>query len=529
MTTKKATKKINIQLEVSHFGPITKGKVCMKPLTIFVGPSNTGKSYMALLMYTLLKTSLTRQFSHRDFFYYQDSFHLFIQDNDLKNLIKVDKLKKMLESEKEDVFMDAKEFLKVLKKCIDHKQVQIFINKCFNDYLSKWEKQINRCIAPLDELIKAPSTQSQDLEVILGNRTSQPLLFLRPNKKLESISKESLESITQEVCDNIFTDQSRLLHEIKFFIKQRLFKKNNKNIKDHRITQLLERFDIQRDILTEIYRYLDWKYLNVSNSNPYYFPAARTGIMQSHKTIVSMMIDQSARVIGIENTNVPALSGGNADFLNKLVRINPKQACEEQPIKAMIKDFENDILKGQIDVKSNPFGYPDFYYYKNGLEIPMQRASSMVTELAPILLFLKYHDIRPGDTLIIEEPEAHLHPRAQKDIADILVALVKNGIYVILTTHNFFLIEQINNYRRAQSIPEERRKEIMGRKHGEFHLSEDDVAIYNFKSQHNNKDNIVIEPIPFDKESGYVIDNHDVVSTELYDQMTSMSDEEMRD
>ena len=59
--------------------------------------------------------------------------------------------------------------------------------------------------------------------------------------------------MTQEVCDNIFTDQSRLLHEIKFFIKRRLLKKNNKNIKDHRITQLL--FDIQRDILAEIHRY----------------------------------------------------------------------------------------------------------------------------------------------------------------------------------------------------------------------------------------------------------------------------------
>ena len=179
MTTKKATKKINMQLEVSHFGPITKGKVCMKPLTIFVGPSNTGKSYMALLIYTLLKTS-TGQFSHRSFLHHRYFFHRLIQDNDFKNLIKVDELKKMLELEKEDVFMDEKEFPKALKKCIDHKQVQIFIKKCFNDYLSRWEKQINRCIAPLDKLIKAPSDQSQDLEVILGNRTSsQPLLFFK--------------------------------------------------------------------------------------------------------------------------------------------------------------------------------------------------------------------------------------------------------------------------------------------------------------------------------------------------------------
>ena len=44
-----------LTISVKNFGPIAEGSVDLKPLTIFVGPSNTGKSYMATAVYTLLK------------------------------------------------------------------------------------------------------------------------------------------------------------------------------------------------------------------------------------------------------------------------------------------------------------------------------------------------------------------------------------------------------------------------------------------------------------------------------------------
>ena len=40
-------------LEVTNFGPITEAKIDLRPLTVFVGPSNTGKSYLAVLIYAL--------------------------------------------------------------------------------------------------------------------------------------------------------------------------------------------------------------------------------------------------------------------------------------------------------------------------------------------------------------------------------------------------------------------------------------------------------------------------------------------
>ncbi len=37
----------SLELEVADFGPIVNAKIDLRPLTVFVGPSNTGKSYLA--------------------------------------------------------------------------------------------------------------------------------------------------------------------------------------------------------------------------------------------------------------------------------------------------------------------------------------------------------------------------------------------------------------------------------------------------------------------------------------------------
>ena len=43
----------SLEIEVSDFGPIVNAKVDLRPFTVFVGPSNTGKSYLAVLIYAL--------------------------------------------------------------------------------------------------------------------------------------------------------------------------------------------------------------------------------------------------------------------------------------------------------------------------------------------------------------------------------------------------------------------------------------------------------------------------------------------
>ena len=51
--TKNAPDHPKIHIAVENFGPIEKAEIDLRPLTVFVGESNTGKTYLAALIYAL--------------------------------------------------------------------------------------------------------------------------------------------------------------------------------------------------------------------------------------------------------------------------------------------------------------------------------------------------------------------------------------------------------------------------------------------------------------------------------------------
>ena len=81
----------------------------------------------------------------------------------------------------------------------------------------------------------------------------------------------------------------------------------------------------------------------------------------------------------------------------------------------------------------------------------------MVSEIAPIVLFLKYI-IRPKNLLIIEEPEAHLHPENQRILARAISQMVNAGLHVLVTTHSDYFLQQLSNCIRMSSKPSAARK-----------------------------------------------------------------------
>ena len=76
-------------------------------------------------------------------------------------------------------------------------------------------------------------------------------------------------------------------------------------------------------------------------------------------------------------------------------------------------------------------------------------------ETALFSIYLKYV-VEKGDLLIIEEPEAHLHPENQRILVKYIVRAVNKGLKVMLTTHSDYVIEQFNNFVRLASIDSER-------------------------------------------------------------------------
>ena len=69
----------------------------------------------------------------------------------------------------------------------------------------------------------------------------------------------------------------------------------------------------------------------------------------------------------------------------------------------------------------------------SGFQRP-QNVGFGLTQLFPILVAVLA--AKDGDVLIIENPEAHLHPRAQQEIGTLLATVAASGVQVIIETHS---------------------------------------------------------------------------------------------
>ena len=77
--------------------------------------------------------------------------------------------------------------------------------------------------------------------------------------------------------------------------------------------------------------------------------------------------------------------------------------------------------------------------YKDGPEVGLTDVGFGVSQVLPVLTACYYAP--EGSTLILEQPDAHLHPKVQSELADVLIDVVKNrNIQIILESHSEHLL-----------------------------------------------------------------------------------------
>jgi hypothetical protein len=209
---------------------------------------------------------------------------------------------------------------------------------------------------------------------------------------------------------------------------------------------------------------------------PIFLPASRSGFMLLYPTAARRAFEKGEESLRLTR---PA-----SQFIDLLAFGMKKQ---EGPYAAEAALLEND-LGGRVELTSGPVGINDYTYYPTGsLNLHMSLASSLVTELAPVILVLRHMSGFP--ILVLEEPEAHLHPRLQRRLAQVIVRLVRKGLYVWVTTHSENFCQQINNFMKIGAAPDRERlraemQEALGHAYGEDdYLTPDDVAGYELQNR----------------------------------------------
>lgn len=85
-----------------------------------------------------------------------------------------------------------------------------------------------------------------------------------------------------------------------------------------------------------------------------------------------------------------------------------------------------------------------FLQFESGEKIPVSAAASSVKELMPFLLMLQNGKNRQYNSLLFEEPEAHVHPKKQFLVMDMLARCCNKGMLIQMTTHSDYLLGRMN-------------------------------------------------------------------------------------
>lgn len=130
-------------------------------------------------------------------------------------------------------------------------------------------------------------------------------------------------------------------------------------------------------------------------------------------------------------------TGMYLEFLNDMTGLNRIKPRPDTASEIVLKLFRT-ILEGEVNKEETTY-----IYTTNDASMPVSAAAASIREIAPLQILAKKQDVSKC-AILVEEPEAHLHPLKQRMMADIIGALSHNGAIMQITTHSDYFLRRLN-------------------------------------------------------------------------------------
>jgi predicted ATPase len=405
-----------------------------KDLYLIFGKNSVGKSYAISLVYLILKN---------------------MADPIISPLYKIYFSNDTINNEIEKIYQDFYEdnIKEINISTYIEKHLTFYFNKILPEYINK---SLINTFGNILDLENKISTEKLKITITVTNTR-------------EGFYSNTILSIVLGVNDK----QNKSILEIischcnkKFFIKNVIFCKNlslNEIDTNHYISFFSKEYNKEHFIRShhDTVAKLVSMFFNESrekNRVVYYLPASRSGLYQALSAFGQIMAELvKNRHLISKPITLPAISEPVADYFLYLSTINTFKQSDNGFIN-YTNEIEQEILKGVVefnDESKRIFFTPN----ETSLKLDLSSTSSMVSEISPIVSYLKYilyPDISKP-IIFIEEPEAHLHPETQVKLMEVFAKMVKdNKIKLVMTSHSNYIFNKASNLVMDNKIDKEK-------------------------------------------------------------------------
>ncbi|MEX0904961.1 MAG: AAA family ATPase [Balneolaceae bacterium] len=438
-----------MQLTIRNFGPIYEIKFDIrKDLNVLFGKNNIGKSYAIICYYLILKNlSFSNASNPFELTYFYIKNYVSFESEQMP--YSIDKIKG--EFQKIDKKLKSNYFSKKKKDYKINNHVKELLKVALEEsFLVNLQKSFSSSFDSLESLTNNFTSEKFEIKI-----ESDKFNFkFSPSEKFDRLQITSIDLKEDYYLRKIKTNRDTYEVDNELYI----YYNNKKNLKREQ-QEILYRpmMNIFNSFLLEI---------NQNISNIYFLPASRSGLYQALSTFSAIVAELSkSRKFLSEKIELPNISDPVSDYF--LYLSNIKKGINDSKFADVGLEFEKEILNGEISVNEES---NKIVFKPNSInsELDLSYTSSMVSEIAPIVAFLKYiiNDETSGsrhiisrwyirsrskglkdarNLIFIEEPEAHLHPEVQTKLMELFSKLINSNVKIVMTTHSNYIFNKLSN------------------------------------------------------------------------------------
>jgi predicted ATPase len=460
---------------IENFGPFERVKVKLKPLTIFIGINSVGKSILMRLMWTLFAGRIPIAFL---FSVLMSPSFLLTALTRPEYIFKLDKIKN-------NIINDIKKGLKPSEG-----DIREFIKLYIEPFWKELEETIKNRIKSIygiepQELIKV----GRDVARIRMFGSWRPITI---TIRKDGIKLEQLGVYIDDLLNNLVIET----------LEQRILSLKFQELKVKETIRSLKDFD--KLIIKFVNKFFglsitDLRFLMFERLNVIFLPDSRAGVIR--------LVFKPHPVTS--SSFAPFLIEDVADkeFIETILRFSEKiKDISELPDSA--KKFLEELGCKNFIFKSN--GETRSIYVKTwtGKELPLHLAPSGIRESLALILVLVAPET--PSLIFVEEAEAHLHPKANIELAKVIARAVNMGKKVVISTHSDLLLVALNNLIALSRIKDKAKE--LGFDENEV-ISPENVIAYFVKAE---GDKAVVQELEI-KDTGIPEDEFAKITEELLD------------